>query len=115
VGKITYQTNNEMTPGQIIDQYPKFDKSANENTSIDLFVARKKVIIQREGDEDSGDNTKKTETDNETVKPDADKEKPKEFPAPNKPAEKKTEKSPVIKKEEGSKEKVEPKKEGDKK
>lgn len=53
VGKITYQTNNDLPPGQIIDQYPQVSKSANENTSVDLFVARKKVIIQRESDEES--------------------------------------------------------------
>ncbi|MEP7146008.1 MAG: PASTA domain-containing protein [bacterium] len=118
VGKITYQTNNELKPGQIIDQYPKFDKSANENTSIDLFVARKKVIIQRESDEESGDNATTTETapkDETAKKPDIQKEKPKELPSPDKPADKKTEKVPVIKKEEVNPNKSEPKKEGDKK
>ncbi|HMQ69294.1 MAG TPA: PASTA domain-containing protein [Ignavibacteria bacterium] len=58
LGKITYQTNNELPPGQIIDQYPKSGKSANENTTVDLFVARKKVIIQQEVEEvpDGGNN-----------------------------------------------------------
>ena len=115
LGKITYQTNNELTPGQIIDQYPKFDKSANENTSVDLFVARKKVIIQRESDEESGDNTSTKETD---TKDDAVKDLPKEPPPavwPDKTTDKKTDKAPVIKKEEGSTNKADPKKEGDKK
>jgi serine/threonine-protein kinase len=51
VGKITYQTNNEIPAGQIVDQYPKADKSANESTSVELFVARKKVVIQKEEEE----------------------------------------------------------------
>lgn len=113
VGKITYQTNNELTPGQIIDQYPKVDKSANENTSVDLFVARKKIVIQRESDEESGeegakDNTDKTETEDKTgQKPDIQKDNTKEdskSPAPDKTLDKKTEKNPSIKKDEsGSK------------
>jgi eukaryotic-like serine/threonine-protein kinase len=50
LGKITYQTNNEITAGKIIDQYPKKDRSANENTFVDLFVARKKVVVMPEYD-----------------------------------------------------------------
>ncbi len=95
IGKITYQTNNDLAPGQIIDQYPKVDKSANENTTVDLFVARKKVIIQRESDEESGDNNSTPENDvkdNSDKKPEIQKEKPKEKPVPDKP--------PVIKEEE---------------
>lgn len=118
VGKITYQTNNELSPGQIIDQYPKVDKSANDNTTIDLFVARKRVIIQRESDEQSGDNSSAPETDTKDEsdkKPDIQKEKPKEQPVPDKPVEKKNEKGPVIKKEEESTNKNDPKKESEKK
>lgn len=69
VGKITYQTNNDMPPGQIIDQYPKSEKSANENTSVDLFVSRKKPVVTQETDEsETGLNTnqntdKQKETD----------------------------------------------------
>ncbi len=51
VGKITYQTNNEVPAGQVVDQYPKADRSANENTTVELFVARKKVVIQKEEEE----------------------------------------------------------------
>lgn len=71
LGKITYQTNNELPPGQIIDQYPKFDKSANENTSVDLFVARKKAIIQKETEEEADDGENKNNgTDNSNTPPD---------------------------------------------
>ena len=66
LGKITYQTNNDLPAGQIIDQYPKVDKSANENTTVDLFVARKKVIIQKESDEETGE---QTSTDNKAESP----------------------------------------------
>lgn len=73
LGKITYQTNNELPAGQIIDQYPKFDKSANESTAVDLFVSRKKVVVQQESDEESAptipeDNSKKAETEKPKVK-----------------------------------------------
>lgn len=117
LGKITYQTNNELTPGQIIDQYPKVDKSANENTAVDLFVARKKVVIQREDEEEQGgENTTKEEKtgDDETAKkPDVQKDKSKDdskTSTPDKPTDKKSEK-PVIKKDDASSPKSEPKKE----
>jgi len=109
VGKITYQTNNELPPGQIIDQYPKVDKSANENTAIDLFVARKKVVVQRESDEESGTVTDENKDDG-TKKPDPLKDdampptntngKTDKDEKTDKPAEKKKDKPPVIKKEE---------------
>lgn len=60
LGKITYQTNNSVPPGQIIDQYPKTDKSANQNTQVDLFVARKKEVVKIETEEAD------TDTDNNT-------------------------------------------------
>jgi beta-lactam-binding protein with PASTA domain len=50
IGKITYQTNDEIPAGRIVDQYPQKDKSANENTAVDLFVARKKVVVVPEFD-----------------------------------------------------------------
>ncbi|MBN8568830.1 MAG: PASTA domain-containing protein [Ignavibacteria bacterium] len=74
LGKITYQTNNDLPPGQIVDQYPKKDKTANENTAVDLFVSRKKKVETEEKpavdntpndkkvpDADSGHDTKKEE------------------------------------------------------
>lgn len=72
VGKVTYQTNNELPPGQIIDQYPKVDKSANENTTVDLFVSKKKPVIRIETDEEGSPTTPKDsqpETADETKKP----------------------------------------------
>lgn len=111
LGKITYQTNNELPPGQIIDQYPKMDKSANENTAVDLFVARKKVIIQKESDEDTGDQTvvpdKTTgKTDETNKKPDSQqntKTNEDAKPAPTeKTTDKKTEKPPVKKDDNGT-------------
>lgn len=66
IGKITYQTNNNVPAGQIVDQYPKSDKSANENTSVDIFVARKKVIEEPEVIEE--DNTDKKNKDEELKK-----------------------------------------------
>ncbi len=110
LGKITYQTNNEIPAGQIIDQYPKFDKSANENTAVDLFVSRKKVIVKKETEEsETGESKidKQQNTDSETNKSadtpkDKTKEKTKEEPT-NTPGDKKIEKkipNPSDKKEE---------------
>ncbi|MEO8209551.1 MAG: PASTA domain-containing protein [bacterium] len=121
LGKITYQTNNELPPGQIIDQYPKVDKSANENTMVDLFVARKKVIIKQESDEDLGDqlNTSdnEEEVDNEKTPP-VQKEKPKDdikAQPPEKITDKKIDKTvnPSIKKNENKANKKDTKKDGD--
>lgn len=108
LGKITYQTNNELPPGQVIDQYPKVDKSANENTTVDLFVARKKVVIERESDEETGEqlNTGDGKVKEEDAKkPDIQKEKSKEDakpPSTDKNQDKKTDKPPVKKDEKGS-------------
>jgi eukaryotic-like serine/threonine-protein kinase len=114
LGKITYQTNNELPPNQIIDQYPKVDKSANENTTVDLFVARKKVIIKTEDDEETdeplnkSDEKSKTDTDK---KPDVQKVKPKDdskAQPPDKNTDKNTDKkndktsSPQIKKDDNN-------------
>ena len=61
VGKITYQPSSEMSPGKVLDQYPKKDKSANENTKVDLFIA-KKLVVQEEFLEP--DSTEVPDTDN---------------------------------------------------
>lgn len=78
LGKITYQTNNSLPPGQIIDQYPKPDKSANENTSVDLFVSRKKEVVKEETEEADTDTentgSNKSKDDNSAKKPDVKKE-----------------------------------------
>lgn len=106
IGKITYQTNNDLPAGQIIDQYPKVDKSANENTAVDLFVARKKVIIQKDLEEESEDpnatedKTVKDQDVNKKTDTQKDKTNENSKPAPaDKPTDKKTDKSPSTKKE----------------
>ncbi|HRI86382.1 MAG TPA: PASTA domain-containing protein [Ignavibacteria bacterium] len=76
IGKITYQTNNNVPAGQIVDQYPKQDKSANENTAVDIFVARKKVIEQTEILEDDPDGNANVKDSDEGNDPDVMKEKP---------------------------------------
>lgn len=122
LGKITYQTNNDIPPGQVIDQYPKFDKSANENTAVDLFVSRKKVIVKKDTEENETGETgtdKQQSTDKETNKSaetpkDKSKDKPKEDQT-NTPPEKKIEKKspvPSDKKEEIQKIKPDIKKDG---
>ena len=39
VGKLTYLSS-DLPVGQVIDQYPKKDKSAKENTEIELIIAK---------------------------------------------------------------------------
>ncbi len=85
VGKITYQSS-DLPAGQIIDQYPKKDKSAKENTAIDIFVAKKKTENTK-AFEDVGDsevkepkengNKNKEEDKKEKTKPADDKQKEK--------------------------------------
>jgi len=91
LGKITYQTNNDLPPGQIVDQYPKKDKTANESTAVDLFVSRKKKVETEE--KPAIDNTP-----NDKKVPDAENS--------NEP---KTEKKVEKKKETGDKEVTSPK------
>ena len=70
VGKITYQTNNDIAPGQILDQYPKKDKSANENTAVDLFVSRKKKVETEEKPTDEVTPPVEQEKEKEKADPD---------------------------------------------
>jgi eukaryotic-like serine/threonine-protein kinase len=59
LGKITYLSS-DSPPGQVIDQYPKKDKSANESTSIDLIVAKKRKDVKKEElEEPENENTSK--------------------------------------------------------
>jgi len=110
LGKITYQTNNELPPGQIVDQYPTVDKSANENTTVDLFVSKKKPVIKietyEEGIEDIPKDNQPEIPDETSNKPEPQKEKPKDnFKEPNS-TDKKTDKKPpdpTIEKEESPK------------
>ena len=97
LGKITYQTNNDLPPGQIVDQYPKKDKTANESTAVDLFVSRKKKVETEE--KPAIDNT---QTDKEKSEPDTKTDKDK------------TDKKPDTKKKDtGDKEVTAPKTEPD--
>ncbi|HRE41523.1 MAG TPA: PASTA domain-containing protein [Ignavibacteria bacterium] len=43
IGKINYISSNDVPPGQVLDQYPKKEKSAYENTSVDLFISKKMI------------------------------------------------------------------------
>jgi serine/threonine-protein kinase len=114
VGKITYQTNNELPPGQIIDQYPKNDKSANENTTVDLFVSRKKAVVKEENEEPAPSETIKPK-ESEPEKPtDIQKEKPKDESTGTQ-QDKKTDKKiqpPAIKKDDATKPKQDKVKDG---
>lgn len=67
VGKITYQASSDVTPGKVLDQYPKRDKSANETTVVDLFISKKRVV---ELDEDIPEiDVEDSDTDTENIKP----------------------------------------------
>jgi len=89
VGKVTYQPS-DLPAGQVVDQYPKKDKSALENTAVDIFVTkvRPKMEISEE-DEISSDNDKpsaKEPKQQEDKKDNKDKqEKPKEKKEKQKP------------------------------
>lgn len=102
VGKVTYQpSDNEQ--GTVIDQYPKKEKSAKENTPVDLIIAKKKVekdkAVDVEGDvdqttdknnkKDNGEKPK-TETDKIKNKPDPQNPKDKNDKPKDKPTEKGT-------------------------
>jgi beta-lactam-binding protein with PASTA domain len=52
VGKITYQAS-DQTAGLIVDQYPTKDKSAKENTPVDLIVSKKRKT-DKPVDEEAG-------------------------------------------------------------
>lgn len=62
-GKITYQPS-DITPGLVIDQYPKRDKSAKDNTPVDLIVSKKKTETEK-AFEDVGDVDVKTKNGTE--------------------------------------------------
>lgn len=116
LGKITYQTNNDIPPGQIVDQYPKKDKTANESTTVDLFVSRKKKVDTEEKPAIDNTQTDKqksepdTKTDGKTDKKIEKKKETgdKEVPAPKNAPDSK-------KKEVETKKGIEPKKDDSKK
>ncbi len=127
VGKITYQAS-DLPAGQIIDQYPQKDKSAKENTPIELFIAKKRKIeneVQEVSSETQNDNgkkgaekikaeeklekEKKEKTEKDLQKDKKEVEKPKEKPDKEKPKEKQTEKDKTDKQKENTKEKTDTK------
>lgn len=88
VGKITYQSS-DLPVGQVIDQYPKKDKSAKDNTPVDLFIAKKKTETDKAA-EDIGDNDKEPKEKKNT---DDKEKKEKTKPADEQPKDKSTDKS----------------------
>jgi beta-lactam-binding protein with PASTA domain len=85
VGKITYQSS-DMPVGSVIDQYPKKDKSAKDNTPVDLFIAKKKIDTDK-AFEDIGDNDNKVNKEKANP-PDEKDKKEKIKPADDKPKDK---------------------------
>lgn len=94
IGKINYISSKDVAPGQILDQYPKKDKSATESTAVDLFVSKKFVaqIEETETDEDATTKKDDTKEQEKTLQKDdagTDK-KPKENTETEKPSDKST-------------------------
>lgn len=94
IGKINYISSKDVAPGQILDQYPKKDKSATESTAVDLFVSKKFVAQIEETETDEDATTKKDDTkeqDKTLQKDDAGTDKkPKENTETEKPSDKST-------------------------
>ncbi|MBI5402367.1 MAG: PASTA domain-containing protein [Ignavibacteriae bacterium] len=117
IGKITYQAS-DFPAGQVIDQYPKKDKSANSNTPVDLFIAKKKTTEKevqevssdtQENEKKAADKIKAEEKEKlEKEKNDKDKVKEKQ-PEKDKVKEKQTEKDKIDKTKDKPKEKTETK------
>ncbi|MCX6164189.1 MAG: PASTA domain-containing protein [Ignavibacteriae bacterium] len=120
VGKITYQAS-DLPSGQIVDQYPKKDKSAKENTPIELFIAKKRKTeneVQEVSSENQGENEKKgaekikaeeKEKLEKEKKEKLDKETQKEKLEKDKTKEKQTDKDKIDKTKDKPKEKPETK------
>jgi serine/threonine-protein kinase len=89
VGKITYLSS-DMPAGQVIDQYPKKDKSAMENSEVELIVAKKRKEVKKESEEipndsENGKIEKEIKLDKEKpqdkeIKKDKEKETSKSIP-----------------------------------
>lgn len=62
IGKINYISSKDVAPGQILDQYPKKDKSATQSTVVDLFVSKKFVAQVEETETTEDANTTAPET-----------------------------------------------------
>jgi serine/threonine-protein kinase len=86
LGKVTYQSS-DLPTGKVVDQYPKKNKSARDNTEVDVFVSKEKIPDEFEFDEEETgvdghieEDTEKRETkpipDTEAPKDDSEKEEP---------------------------------------
>ncbi|MBN1634116.1 MAG: PASTA domain-containing protein [Ignavibacteria bacterium] len=88
LGKVTYQPS-DLPAGQVVDQYPKKEKSALENTAVDLFVTKKRPKTEIfEDDEMSPENGKpgakepELKMEDKNVKEKTEKPKEKQKPVP---------------------------------
>lgn len=98
IGKINYISSKDAAPGQILDQYPKKDKSATENTVVDLFVSKKFVAQVEETETTEDVNTTKEdlkEQEKNSLQKDSDnnigtEKKPKDNGETEKPSDKST-------------------------
>jgi serine/threonine-protein kinase len=85
-GKITYLAS-DLPAGQVIDQYPKKDKSATENASVELIISKKHIEVKKEPDEEinyndngnNGNDTKIEKEKNTEKEPKKEKELKKEI------------------------------------
>ena len=102
LGKVTYQSS-DQPPGKIVDQYPKRDKSAKDNTEVDVFVSKQKIEEEFFDENETGtDGHIEEDTENDRPKPDADtpkddgekKEQPKEKKKKDPPKEMKKKEQP---------------------
>ena len=97
LGKVTYQSS-DQSPGKIVDQYPKKDKSAKDDTEVDVFVSKEKIEEEFFDEDETGvDGHIEEDTENDRPKPDVDtpkddgekKEQPEEKKDPPKEMKKK--------------------------
>jgi len=97
LGKVTYQSS-DQSPGKIVDQYPKKDKSAKDDTEVDVFVSKEKIEEEFFDEDETGvDGHIEEDTENDKPKPDVDtpkddsekKEQPKKKKDPPKEMKKK--------------------------
>jgi serine/threonine-protein kinase len=104
IGKINYQPSSSLPVNAVIDQYPKANAMAKENTKVDLFVNRevkKKIIIEGEGEEQKIDRIEPDNEEKDLKKEELKKDEKKKEEKPSKPSDKKDEKTkPSDKKEE---------------
>ncbi len=79
LGRITYQPSSK-TPGIIVDQYPRKEKSAVENTPVDIFVTQKRKEVEEDVFEEEVEIDKPKEKGQEPKEDNTPKEKIKQEP-----------------------------------